>query len=143
LTSIVLENVRPGPMKVLIIEAPEPGRQRGLHLFITDHLVSEQRIASGYTPTFNPKRRRSAPELVSRHEPLDTTLNSPSIKISLNGVLGRLATFRTDVAPGPPLCTSKVKDTLVPAPRPVMLAVPVKVALSPLTTASATCPVTY
>src|SRR5207244_11961453 len=62
---------------------------------------------------------------------------------SLNGVLGRLATFRTDVAPGPPLCTSKVKDTLVPAPRPVMLAVPVKIALSALTTAPVICPVTY
>ena len=45
--------------------------------------------------------------------------------------------------PRPPLCTTNVKGTFVPAPRPVISAIPVSVAVSSCTLAPVTLPTTY
>src|SRR2546421_12325689 len=64
----------------------------------------------------------------------------PSTRISLKT---RPAVVRTAVAPGPPLRTTISKGTLLPEPSPVIVAVPERVAASPLTAAPVIRPVTY
>src|ERR1700730_6337436 len=92
-------------------------------------------------------RSWSFPRTVHRHKTQvhyfwSSTWNAPWTRISWNGKL-KLLTVSTAADPGPPLCTTNVKGTFVPAPRPVISAIPVSVAVSSCTLAPVTLPTTY
>src|SRR5437879_420362 len=71
------------------------------------------------------------------------TWNEPSRRISLNTRCGEPAVVSTAAVPGPPLRVTNVKGTAVPAPSPVIVAVPERVTVWSFTTAELIVPVTY